>query len=326
MSELRQDPVSGDWIVTVPLRGKRPHDFGAKKIKRKVSPKSDCRFENLQKSGNWPPILSHPDDKNWEVVLIPNKFPALTHATQCPVPMSKGPYIIEDGVGKHDLIITREHGKNFGNLAPEKAVRVLEILQKRYRELSGDPCLLYTSAFFNWGPSAGASIYHPHYQVITLPIIPPDIEHSLLGSSRYFKRHRQCVHCDMISYDRKEKTRIIAENNLAIATAPFVSRNPYEVRVFPKRHMPSFEKTPIYDLRAVSRLLQAVIKRIASRLGDPDFNFFIHTAPLKNKKKYIHYHWHIEIFPKISIPAGFELSTGVDINVVPPEVTAEILR
>lgn len=326
MSEFRQDLVSGDWIIVASEREGRPHNVGGKKLIRKPSPKKSCPFENPQKTGNWPPISAFPNEKNWDILLINNKYPALTHDHICTSELNKGPYRLKSGTGKHDLLITRDHYKNFGELSLAKATKVLQVLQERYKELRRDKCLLYTSAFFNWGFSAGASIYHPHYQILTLPILPSDFKHSLIGLESYYKKHHRCVHCVMLAEEIKSKTRIVDKNRSAVLIAPFVSRAAYEIRVFPKHHRPRFEDTPTGELRDMAAMLQSGIKRIKRHLGDPDFNFFIHTAPLKNRARYRYYHWHIEIIPKISIFGGFELSTGVDINVIDPEKAAAVLR
>lgn len=327
MSELRQDLVSGDWIIIAPERGGRPYDIIPPKSIRLKSSQKNCPFDNLKKSGNWPPILTYPNEKNWKVAIIPNKYPALKHEeNSCAARFNLGPYRLTDGIGYHDLIITRDHNTNFAHLKLKEGVRVFRILQERYRMLAADKCLLYTSIFFNWGPTAGASIYHPHFQVLTLPIVPPDIESSLLGSARYFKNNKRCVHCVMLKWERKTKKRVITENSSAVAIAPFVSREPFEIRIFPKKHMSRLEEAPTEDLRDIVAVLQSSLRKIESRLNDPDYNFFIHTAPLRDHGLYKHYHWHIEIIPKISITAGFELSTGVDINVVDPDKAAAILR
>lgn len=326
MSELRRDAVSKDWIIMAPERAWRPHALLPKRVLRRGTPKKTCPFEDLKATGNWPPILSYPNDDRWQIVVIPNKYPALVHHQACTTISRKGPYEVTAGIGHHDLVVTRDHNRNFADLSPEGAFQVLSILQKRYRILAADRCLLYTSTFFNWGAAAGASIYHPHYQVLTLPIIPPAVRQSLEGSKAYFEKHRRCVHCSMIDYERKMKTRVVYNTERAIAISPFVSRQAFEVRVFPKKHVPFFEDTPRADLRSCAITLQHVLKNMRRRLNDPDVNFFIHTAPLKEQHRYGHYHWHVEIIPKILISAGFELSTGVEINVVSPDAAARILR
>lgn len=258
--------------------------------------------------------------------MVPNGFPALVHYPACANIRREGPYSVGEGVGHHDLVITKDHKKNIAELSTNQATDVLRIVQKRCLMLARDRCLLYTSMFFNWGTTAGASVPHPHYQVLTMPIIPPDVHHSLLGSERYFKKHRRCVHCDMLAYERKFKKRIVAENPRAIAVAPFASREPFEVKLFPKKHFPFFERTPFGDLKGTTLILQAVLKKMKRRLNDPDLNFYLHTGPLKNQDTYRHYHWHIEIVPRVTVLAGFELGTGIEINVVDPEAAASILK
>ncbi len=328
MSEFRQDPVSGDWILMSPERAARPSEFGKGKEKRKPASRDTCPFEEkrLSLASNWPPILSLPKSRKWRVIVIPNRFPALNHIEQCSEVFKDGPYAARTGIGHHDLIITRDHNKNISMLTPAHAREVLEILQMRYQQLVDDPCIVYTSAFFNWGPKAGASVYHPHYQILSLPIVPPDIHHSLSGSERYYEKNKACIHCEMLTYEKKIGKRIILENEEAIVMAPYVSRRSYEIRLFPKKHLSYFERSSPQVLAGVTDLLQKSLAIIRKKLHDPDLNFFIHTSPLKNQDKYHYYHWHMEIFPQLSTSAGFELSTGVDINTADPDAVAAFLK
>lgn len=324
--ELRQDLVSGDWIVNAPSRLKRPHQFIAKLPKRKRAPIKNCPFEDPQKFGNKPPILTYPNTHKWAIQIIENKYPTVVHKKTCGVLGHKGPYAVFPAIGHHDIIITRDHDKNFPHLSVEQANLVFQAFRDRYLMLYNDKCIDYISILHNWGPAAGASIYHPHYQLIAIPVVPPDINHSLEGSARFFKEHKKCVHCLMIDWEKKEKKRIIFENEGAIAFAPFVSRSPFEIRVFPKKHLPFFENTYDHDIASVVEALRATLRSFEKNLRDPDYNFFIHTAPMKDKEKYGHYHWHIEAFPKVAIRAGFEFGTGVEINVVDPDLAARTLR
>ncbi len=329
-SELRQDLVSGDWIVIAPRRAKRPHQLFKKESKRKKAPLKDCPFENLKKSGQKEPILIYPQPTmptgRWDVVIVENKYPAFIHKNACGEIFKTGPYSVIEGIGHQDLVITRDHHKNFAHLDGETANLVFQAFRDRYLMLYDDSCIAYISIFHNWGPKAGASIYHPHYQLIAIPVVPPDVGHSLDGSARYFHKNKKCVHCTMIEWEKKKKERIVYENQGAIAFTPFVSREPFELRIFPKKHLPYFENTMDEDLEWVVDALQKSLMKIEKRLNDPDYNFFIHTAPIKDKNKYNHYHWHVEIQPKISISAGFELGTGIEITVVDPEEAARILK
>lgn len=327
MAELRKDLVSGDWIILAPERAGRPGGMRARRGRRIPAPKAHCPFEekNLQTAGMWPPILRAPEEGKWRAVLVSNRYPALTHNAGCAAGLFRGPHEIKTGSGEHDLIITRDHNKNFAHIAAREAAEVLGIARARYLMMAKDSCGVYTSVFFNWGQGAGASVYHPHFQVLTLPIVPPRVAHSLAGSRAYFLAHKKCAHCAMLAYDRKDRRRVVVENKHAIAIAPFISKHPFEVRVFPKRHFSQFAATPQGVLGGVAGALQAVMRRMERRLNDPDMNFFIHTAPLRGNA-YGYYHWHIEVVPKLSTLGGFELSTGVDINVVDPAQAASFLK
>jgi len=130
----------------------------------------------------------------------------------------------------------------------------------------------------------------------------------------------------MIKWEKKIKHRIVFENKGAIVFTPFVSREPFELRVFPKKHLPYFEETSEGDFKFIVEALQQALAKIEKKLGDPDYNFFIHTAPVSGKKNHRHYHWHIEIQPKISVSAGIEIGTGIEITVVDPDEAAKTLR
>jgi UDPglucose--hexose-1-phosphate uridylyltransferase len=325
ISQLRKDLVSGDWIVIAPSRAQRPHQLIKKPGKRKTAPKKGCPFEDPEKSGHELPILKY-GDGDWQLQVVENRFPAFTHQNVCAVIVKDGPYEVTHGVGHHDLVITRDHFKNFADLSPKDAQQVFEAFRDRYLMLLADNCLAYISIFHNWGPKAGASIYHPHYQIAAIPVLPPDVSHSLQGSKRYFDENKKCVHCVMIDWEKSHKKRMIYENEGAVVFAPFVSKEPFEFRVFPKKHLPFFENTLDVELDYVVDALQKTLRKLKKNLGDPDYNFFIHTAPIKDKEDYSHYHWHVEVVPKFTIAAGFELSTGVEINIVDPDDAASLLR
>jgi len=323
--ELRKDPVSGDWIVIAPGRAKRPHEHILKKPKRKASAVKGCPFENPGVNGHLP-VLSYPNNERWRVQIIQNKYPAFTHEGGEVTREQHGPFSVLPAVGYHDVVVTRDHKNNFAHLPKGEANQLFQAFRDRYLMFSEHKSIEYALMFQNWGPTAGASIYHPHYQMIAIPVIPPDVDHSLEGSSRFYEKHKQCVHCAMIDWERKEKKRIIYENKEVVAFAPFVSRSPFEIRIFPKKHLPYFEDSDSRIFDSAVETLQKSLHSIEKKLNDPDYNFFIHTAPIRNKNDFQHYHWHIEILPKVTLRAGFELGTGVEINVVDPDEAAKLLR
>lgn len=327
MSEFREDPVSGDWVIIAPGRAKRPEELLKPRGPRKATPRSTCPFEDLKKSGNWPPVALYPSSKNWKIAVIYNKYPALMRAAGRAIDAVRGIYHTKTGVGDHEIVVTRGHRKDFADLEPRAVRELFSVIQERHGALAKDRCHAYIATFFNWGRDAGASLSHPHYQILALPIVPPHVSRSLAGALRYFKKHRRCVRCDLIAAERREKKRVVAENRHAIAIAPYASKRPFEVSIFPKSHTPSFITSPNALIEDVALMLRTVLQRIKKHLHDPDLNFFIHDAPVDGGK-YPHHHWHIEVVPTnvISPPGGFEVSTVVNINVIDPDKAAELLR
>lgn len=328
VSELRQDPISGDWIVIATVRGKRPHDLIIKKKPRLIPPKKTCPFENPQQTGHKPPQLIEylPGQKTWFLQIIENKYPALQPLEISIQERKFGPYKIINGRGYHELLILRDHYKPLADYSKKELAIVFKALQKRYQEIAQDQKIKYIAIFHNWGSTAGASIYHPHLQIIAIPVLPPKISHFLTGSLRYYHHYKKCAHCEMIKFEMKERRHMIFENQGAVVFSPFVSREPFEIKIYPKKHLPYFEETSSKLIEQITEALKVSLKLIKTKLADPDFNFYIHTAPISEKKKHRHFHWHIEIIPKISISAGFELATGIEITTIDPKDGVKYLK
>ena len=325
LNEFRQDLVSGDWVLLASGRAKRPnHDINKKDF---YQPKEGCPFENLKNSGQ-EIVWGYPENENWRAMVIKNKFPALKPGL-CGPNKKIGPFNSNDATGSHDIIVFRDHDLLFSDFSKEQMVDAIRVYKKRYQELAGSSeCVEYVMIFHNYGAEAGASIYHPHSQIISLPILPPDVKSSISGSYDFFQKNKKKVYDLIIEWERSEKKRIAYENDFFIAFCPFVSRSPYEVRVFSKDSHAHFEKMPDEMDKHLADALIAVLQKIKKALGNPPYNFFIHTAPIKEKSESFHefYHWHIEILPKISISAGFELGTGIETNIIDPDQAAEELR
>jgi len=189
MSELRKDLVSGDWVLISPGRGKRPYHFKDTR-KRTRESKKTCVFEDPQKASGGVVILSSPENENWRLQVVPNKYPAVTKDGIWELHKDRrGPFHVLPGYGYHELVITKDHDNNFPKLDKKEAFLLFEAFRSRYVNIAEDNNMAYVSIFHNWGPRAGASIYHPHYQILGIPVLPPDIERSLNGSSEYSKRY-----------------------------------------------------------------------------------------------------------------------------------------
>ena len=323
-SELRQDPVFGDWILSAPLRGIRHKFEGRAKF---VLSKNKCPFDNLVKFGNFSPVLVYDNDNknDWFLQVIPNKYPAVSHE-KCGLISERGLYKSQVGSGFHELVILKDHDRYLGQYSLEEMKKILKAYQDRYLSLSKEKCVEYISIFHNYGKEAGSTVPHLHSQILALPIIPPDVNHSIEGSRQFFHKHNKCIHCEMLKQEIKEKERIVYENQSAVVFAPFASKVNFETRIFPKKHSAYFEKSSDNELASFADAMRFIFSSIYNNLKDPAFNFFIHTAPTIRKNDYSHYHWHMEILPKFGITGSFELGTGLSVISVVPEDGAKILK
>ncbi|MDX1535220.1 MAG: DUF4931 domain-containing protein [Candidatus Spechtbacterales bacterium] len=328
ISELRQDLVTGEWIVIAQVRAKRPSDY--QRSERSVLDASldKCPFENPQASGNADPILLYKkaDDSDWSLQVIPNKYPAVDHSGKCGIVNKHGPYSIQDGKGFHEVIVPRDHDKHFAVYSSEEAREIIQAYQERYKSLKEEECVKYISIFHNHGKEAGASLHHPHSQLVAIPVMPSDVYRSLQGSSRYYDENQECAHCTIIKWEQEQEERIIFENDKFIAYCPFASRTAFEIQIFPKEHQSNFEELSEDAFTELGDALRTSLNKLHDVLDDPAYNFFIHTAPVGKKKKYPNYHWHVEIMPKTAIWAGFELGTGIEISAIEPKEAAKYLR
>ena len=325
-SQLRQDLVSGDWVVIATGREKRPDDFKEKDEKQEKDDPQKCLFCDPVATGQEPDVLIYnTSDGDWSLRVFPNKYPAFARPVGRIVHKEEGPYFWMDGVGYHEVIVTHDHKKHIGLMDPLMVAEVLDSYQTRYLDLMNKKSVRYVEIFHNHGEKAGASISHPHSQLAAIPVISPYIELELRGAELYYNSNKRCAYCTMLSWELEQKFRMVFENELFVAFCPFASRAAFEVWVLPKQHKPYFERTTDEEKVAGGEALHEAIGRISKLLNEPAYNFYLHTSPCDGKD-YPHFHWHIEIIPRTSIWAGFELSTGVEISAIEPERAADFLR
>lgn len=325
-SELRQDIVSGDWVVIATGRAKRPDDFTHFKRAQDDKGIKDCLFEDPVASGQESDVLIyHKPDGEWTLRVFPNKYPAFSRG-KAASSLSEGPYFAMPGIGYHEIVVTRDHYRHLAIMDVMEIAEVFDAYQDRYLDLMNKKGVNYIAIFHNYGREAGASIPHPHSQLMAIPVIAPYIKLELDGAERYHKSNNHCVYCVMAEYESNEKKRVIFENDEFIAFCPFASRDAFEVWVMPKKHNPYFERITDEQKIKLAEVFSKGLGSIYKALNDPPYNFYIHSAPCDGKD-YPHFHWHIEILPVPPTPwAGFELDTGIEVSTIQPEVAAEFLR
>ncbi len=249
--------------------------------------------------------------------MVPNKFPALRIEGDVD-PSGEGLYDRMNGIGAHEVVIeTPDHAASLATLGDDAVTDVLLAFRERVLDLKKDARFEYILFFKNHGEAAGASIEHPHSQLIATPIIPIMVKEELDGGARYYDRKQRCVWCDIIRQDRGGR-RMVLDDNGFIALAPFAPRFPFETWIMPRAHRSAFEDSGYEELQALARTLREFLERMNRLLNDPPYNFMLHTAPLRDSRL-AYFHWHLEII-------GFEGGSGFFINPLSPEDSAAHLR
>jgi len=308
-------------------RGKRPSDFKPIREHRKGPP---CSFCTGMEHMTPPEVLayrdngSQPNTPGWRVRAISNKFPAL-RIEGLPGRRGEGLYDMMNGIGAHEVVIeTPEHDRGMADLELHQIEEVLWAYRERVLDLAQDERFRYVLVFKNHGAEAGASLEHPHSQIIALPILPLNVQQELRGASDYYLLKERCIFCDIVGQEEQDRRRVVFENDDFIAASPFAARFPFELWLIPKAHVSHFEHAAHAYPKFASAIKES-LRALKRSLDDPPFNYIIHSAPLRESESK-HYHWHMEITPALTKVAGFEVGTGFYINPVPPESAAEALR
>ncbi len=329
MPELRKDPIIGRWVIISTERGKRPSDFLRESVQIKGAP--NCPF-CMGNEGKTPPeVLAYgrngagPNSPGWSVRVVPNKFPALGIEGDLDR-QGEGLFDRMNGVGAHEVIVeTPDHQQTLATISEKGIEGVLWAYRDRVLDLKNDRRFRYILIFKNHGEAAGASLEHTHSQLIALPIVPKRVREEVDAAKRYFQEKERCIFCDMVRQEKQAGVRVIAENDHFVSIAPYAPRFPFETWVLPKTHASSFEnnQSPIYS--SLARMMKDCLMRLDAVLDRPAYNYVIHTSPIGEESNE-HYHWHIEMMPKLTKVAGFEWGTGFYICPTPPEEAARFLR
>lgn len=325
-------------MIIASERGGRPDDFP---VKDEPRANTFCPFCEGNESKTPPEIAairlngSGRNQAGWQVRVVPNKFPALRIEGD----LDRKGFGIHDkmnGIGAHEVIIeTPRHDVGLADLPVEHLKQVLWMYRERLNDLLKDLRFKYVLIFKNYGAAAGASLEHPHTQIIATPITPLALSQELMAAKDHYLHKERCLICDVLQQELDSGERIVAANEHFVAHAPFASRFPYEIFLAPRRHHHSFAEIGDDTIHNLAVVLKEVLLRIKKCLKDPPYNFLIHTCPnvkvRPRRSDYwdtieSDYHWHIELMPRLTRVAGFEWGTGFYINPTAPEDAAQYLR
>jgi UDPglucose--hexose-1-phosphate uridylyltransferase len=329
LPEFRKDPITGRWVIVAVDRAMRPTDF----VRDHVVPSGGgfCPLCPGHEEKTPPEVLAYrpsggqPNGGGWSLRVVPNKFPALRVEGDLSR-QGEGLYDKMNGVGAHELVIeTPDHALTMGELTDKQVEDIFWAIRDRIVDLRKDSRLRYIIVFKNHGDGAGAVLEHSHSQIVALPVVPKRMSEELDGAKRYYDYRERCIFCDIIRQDVNNGARVVLETEHFVAISPYAARFPFEIWILPKKHVSHFESIEIPEVKNLGWMQRAVIRKLDKVLEKPAYNLMIHSAPIQDGAM-AHYHWHVEIIPKLTKVAGFEWGTGFYINPTPPEEAANFLR
>jgi UDPglucose--hexose-1-phosphate uridylyltransferase len=339
MSEFRKDPIIDRWVIIATERSRRPNDFQAENhfpagSFNPFAPGNEDRTPpEIAAWGR--PEGAPPDSPGWQVRVVPNKFPVLSREGELD-PQGLGMFDQMNGVGAHEVIIENPDAHwDMADATQDEMLAVLHAYTERMTALQNDPRFQYVLIFRNAGVAAGATLAHPHSQIIALPITPRQAQEKVIAARDYFDRKKRCVFADVIRQELAMGDRVVEDGEHFVVLSPFAARFPFELQIYPKRHNHDFSQIEPEERDALAQVLTRSLRRIKKTLGDPAYNLMVHTAPVSGSltsrnEESVHaaedFLWHIDILPRLTKIAGFEWGTGFYINPVSPEEATKFLK
>ncbi|HLE75878.1 MAG TPA: galactose-1-phosphate uridylyltransferase [Candidatus Bathyarchaeia archaeon] len=337
-NELRKDYLLDRWVVIATERGRRPTDFA--KQKKEPAQASVCPLCPGNEHMTPPAVLVYLKSngeirkdkdtnglrhKNWLIRCVPNLFPAFAPPKE---PKDQQHIIKSDSfgcaIGHHEVLVESPcHDEDPADAELPQLLHVINACVDRLRELSAKPYVRYVSIFRNHGLEAGASLSHAHSQIIATPFVPTIVDKEIAASRNFWNQHGKCVFCDVIERESKSP-RLVLDNARFVVLAPYASVHPMEFWILPKKHDANLLNLTQTEMKAFAETLKASLKALKDLVNDPPYNYGFHLSI--NREAENCYHWHLEVYPKLAIWAGFEKNTGTYINTVTPETAAAELR
>lgn len=332
MPELRQDPTTREWTIIATERAKRPHDFRRREASRDDREyDSACPFCPGHEARTPPEVLAYRDQgtadtPGWKVRVVPNQYAALLPQGTTERRVAEEFFRTMDGVGYHEVIIeTPAHNRFLPSMSQEEVEAVLSVYRDRYLALRQDRRVKYILLFKNHGEGAGTSLSHPHSQLVATPVVPANLRRKYDEAIRYHDATGRCVYCDVVEAELKARRRIVLETRGFLVFHPFASQGPFETWIVPRRFCSSFGLVNDEEIRDLAGVLKRVLGVLSETLNDPDYNYVVNSAPVGDEDEDF-YLWHIQILPRLTRLAGFELGSGMRISIARPEQTASFLR
>ena len=327
MPEFRQNIATREWVIIATERAKRPEQFvkaAHESVLDRPAHDPKCPFcpgnEELDLER-----LRLPNDEHWQVRVVANRFPALQEQSEISPSFERVGHALS-GVGYHEVVVESRQHNTCPALESVKEVELtLRANQMRGEAIMQDTRIVQLVYFKNHGLSAGASLLHPHTQILALPIVPHSIEDRLATARRYYEANHECVFCRILAEEEQSGRRIIVQNEHFISFIPYAAASPFHCWIVPRHYRPCFMTASLIEVQVPAQVPHDILRRLFFGLGDPDYNYVIRTAP-RFEQEANHLHWYLSIVPRVVRQAGFEIGSGMYINTALPEESARFLR
>jgi UDPglucose--hexose-1-phosphate uridylyltransferase len=329
MGEIRKNRLSGEWVIYAPQRGKRPRQHRAEEDagRERQQEQNGCPFCPGNEDA-LPGILMElppPEQASWQIRVVPNKYPALS-SDQEPRRSQTDMSIRLSGYGRQEVIIEHpRHDLDPASMAEIEVARLVEAYHRRYVAALEDPNINLVLVFRNHGSKAGTSLLHPHSQLIASAVVPAHARRREQIAQSYFDDWGRCLLCDLLEQELREGRRILVDSPLFAAFVPFAAEVPFEVWIVPRSHRADFASITEEEKPALALVLRDTLSRLREKLGNPDYNYLIHSS-VRYRAGEPHLHWWLQVRPRLVTPAGFEIGSGMRINPTVPEDNAGLLR
>lgn len=320
MSQLRLNPMNGRWVTIAGDRAFRPSAFESRRLPVEADLGRPCPFCPGNEEDAPPALETYGPSGDWTVRVLPNLYPAF-YGNEPMTVSQRGPLFVQaPASGIHEvLVLSPSHDAQWADLEDRQVGLVMAAIRDRIEDHAELSAVQYTQVIVNHGREAGASLEHPHAQLLGIPFIPNEIGDVLDGFGSFDGDLLQKV----AELERESKVRVVYDEANVLVICPFWSSVPYEMLVIPSTTESKLHLATPQQLVAVGKAIRTMLARLRQKLGDVPYNIVFGTAPHRHGGNF---HWHVRILPKLSTPAGFELGTGVAVNIVPPELAAQRLQ
>ncbi len=319
MSELRWNPILKEWVITATHRQDRtfkpPRDF--------------CPLCPTRKDG----FPTEVPTEDYDIIVFENKFPSLTHNPGEPEVTGSDLYKVKKSHGICEVVLfSSEHDSIMSEKPVSRFQKLIKVWRDRYQELGKKDYINYVFIFENKGEEVGVTLHHPHGQIYGYPFIPPKIKKELDSSRDHFNTKGNCLFCDVLKEEQRDGRRIIADNKGFTAFVPFFAAYTYEVHIYAKRHISSFNDFTEQDEKDLASILKLILMKYDNLYGFIfPYIMSIHQQPTDGTGA-DYSHFHIEFYPlyrtkdKLKYLAGSESGAGSFINDALAEEKAEKMR